>query len=322
MRELEKESLERVQADEELKRESEERYQQSHAQLVSLFENTEDCIMISDSRGVPQVFNSAYAKIIKQSLDLDMKPGIQPHKYLEDPKAVAYWDELHQRVLSGVKFRAEYSHDFGNGDKRHFEISFFPIVQDGEVKGFSEVTRDITEHMRMADAMRKAHAELEQKVAERTAQLSKANLKLKAKTDNLEEINTALTVLLKKREEDKLTLQEQVLSNVKKLVVPYIEKLKNGQFNGTQTANIELLETCLNDIISPFTHRLSAKYMNLSPAEIKVADLVKQGKTTKEIADLLNLSYKTIERHRENIRRKIGIKNSKINLQSHLSFFQ
>jgi len=145
---------------------------------------------------------------------------------------------------------------------------------------------------------------------------------LEVKTGNLEEINTAMTVLLKKREHDKLTLQEQVLSNVKKLVIPYIEKLKQNQFNGTQITNIELLETSLNDIISPFTHRLSTKYMNLSPAEIKVADLVKQGKTTKEIAGLLNLSYKTIERHRENIRRKIGIKNSKINLQSHLSFFQ
>ncbi len=145
---------------------------------------------------------------------------------------------------------------------------------------------------------------------------------LEVKTGKLEEINTTLTVLLKKREEDKLALQKQVLSNVKKLVIPYIDKLKQNKNNGTQITNLELLETSLNDIISPFTHRLSTKYLNLTPAEIKVADLVKQGKTTKEIAGLLNLSYKTIERHRENVRRKIGIKNSKINLQSHLSFFR
>ncbi len=145
---------------------------------------------------------------------------------------------------------------------------------------------------------------------------------LEAKTGKLEEINTALTVLLKKREDDRLSLQEQVISNVKKLVIPYIGKLKQNQFNGTHIANLELLETSLNDIISPFTHKLSAKHLNLTPAEMKVADLVRQGKMTKEIAELLNLSYKTIERHRENIRGKIGIKNSKTNLQAHLSFFQ
>ncbi len=81
--------------------------------------------------------------------------------------------------------------------------------------------------------------------------------------------------------------------------------------SGTRIVNLELLETSLNDIISPFTHKLSAKHLNLSPAEMKVADLVKQGKTTKEIAELLNLSYKTIERHRENIRGKIGLKTGR-----------
>ena len=72
----------------------------------------------------------------------------------------------------------------------------------------------------------------------------------------------------------------------------------------------------LNEIISPFTHKLSSKYLNLTPAEIRVADLVRQGKKTKEIAEFLNLSFKTIERQRENIRKRIGIKNKKVNLQS------
>ena len=65
--------------------------------------------------------------------------------------------------------------------------------------------------------------------------------------------------------------------------------------------------------------KLSSESFGLTPSEIKVADLIRQGNGSKEIAAIHNLSYKTVERHRENIRNKIGIKNKKINLQSHLN---
>ena len=63
----------------------------------------------------------------------------------------------------------------------------------------------------------------------------------------------------------------------------------------------------------------SSKLSKLSPAEIQVANFVKMGKITREIADLLNLSTKTIDCHRDSIRRKMGINNRKINLRSYLA---
>lgn len=147
-----------------------------------------------------------------------------------------------------------------------------------------------------------------------------AELNEKAKT--LEDVNTALNVLLEKREEDKSVLQEQVVTNVKKLVVPYLDKLKKGKLTAAQKSLVEIIESSLDEIISPLTFKLTSKYFNLTPMEIKVANLVKQGKTTKEIAGLENLSAKTIARHRENIREKMNIRNKKINLQSYLSSLQ
>jgi DNA-binding CsgD family transcriptional regulator len=78
------------------------------------------------------------------------------------------------------------------------------------------------------------------------------------------------------------------------------------------------LESSLHEIVSPFSLKLSSNSFGLTPAEIKVASLIKQGKGTKEIAKMRNLSHKTVARHRENIRKKLRIKNTKVNLQSHL----
>ena len=163
----------------------------------------------------------------------------------------------------------------------------------------------------MQQKLKEAHALLEQRVEERTREL-------RIKSENLEEMNTALKVLLKKREEDKLELEEKVIYNVKELIIPFLNKLKKSKLDNRQQTCVDILESNLNDIVVPFAKTLSTRYLNLTPSEIQIANLVKHGRTTKEIADLLYLSTRTIESHRDSIRQKLGIKNKRANLRTHL----
>jgi PAS domain S-box-containing protein len=141
---------------------------------------------------------------------------------------------------------------------------------------------------------------------------------LENKTHELEEVNAALKVLLKHRDEDKKDFEEKIVASVKKLVFPYIEKLYNSQLNDRQMVHLNIIKSNLVDIIAPFLHQLSSKYSDLTPSEIQIAGLVKDGKTTKEIADLFNSSTGTIDFHRNNLRKKLGLINTKTNLRSFL----
>ena len=153
-------------------------------------------------------------------------------------------------------------------------------------------------------------------------ELEKANYELKMDNFRLEESNVALRVLLKKRDEDRIQIEEKVLYNVKELVKPYVEKLKDTKLNPKQAALLSVIESNIDDIVSPFVRDMSLKFMKLTPMEIQVANLIKQGKTTKQIAELMRLSSRTIETHRKKIRNKIGIGNKKANLRSHLLSLQ
>jgi DNA-binding NarL/FixJ family response regulator len=170
-------------------------------------------------------------------------------------------------------------------------------------------------------ALQEARERTERKQAEQALKESeqKSEAELRAKSEGLEEANTALKVLLKHREEDKASLEEQVLVNVKKLILPYLAELKHTRLSSAQMAHLETIEKHLRDIVSPFLRTLSSTYLNLTPRETQIATLVKDGKTTKEITDLLNISATAVDFHRKNLRSKFGIKNKSTNLRSYLA---
>lgn len=158
---------------------------------------------------------------------------------------------------------------------------------------------------------------IERQQAEKS--LRKRDSELAGKTANLEEANTTLNFLLQKREREKQALEEQVSENLMLLIEPNLNKLKKSGLTDEQRSIMQLVETNLKDIFSPLVRCSVAKNIRFTPLETQIANLVKQGKSTKEIAELMNLSPRTIEVHRRNIRKKIGITNKKINLQTILS---
>ncbi len=210
----------------------------------------------------------------------------------------------------------------------------------GEAIGALETLEDVTDRKRAEEALKKAYDELELRVEERTRELTESSRalqaevmerqqkemelrdrekELKIKTERLEEMNTALKVLLEQRDRDRKELEENILDNVKELIQPYIENLKKTPLNENQLSHIEVIESNLQNIISPFLRNMKSKYINLTPRETQVATLIKEGRTSKDISELLNISLPAVEFHRSNIRKKIGLRNKKANLQSHLS---
>ena len=210
---------------------------------------------------------------------------------------------------------------------------------DGRAKLVVEISRNITERKHAEEVLRETVRQQQlaydqaiiygdqlnkqigiRKRAEEALLARKEELMAQARS--LEEMNTAMKVLLKHREEDKEELEEKVVANVKELVLPYIKALKKTRLGAEQVTYASIIESHLNDIISPFLRKLSSKHRGLTPKEIQVADLIKEGKTTKEIAGLLNASVRAVEFHRENIRAKLGLKNKKANLRSYLLSLQ
>ena len=158
----------------------------------------------------------------------------------------------------------------------------------------------------------------ERKLAEEA--LKQRDLELQGKSRSLEEANIALKVLLKHKEEDKAALEEQMLINLKKIIGPSIENLKHLTLkNNEQMHQVKLLERQLQEIASPFIRNLSTAFRDLTPRETQVASLIKEGMTTKEIAQALNIGELSVNFHRRNLRTKLGIVNNSINLRSYLT---
>ena len=148
--------------------------------------------------------------------------------------------------------------------------------------------------------------------------LRKSEAQLTQQKVELEEANIALKVLLKQREGDKGDLEQKVITNVKEMVLPYVEKLKRVNLKPKDKTVVEIIESHLQDIISPMMQKLANASIILTPQEIQVASLVKDGKASKEIADILNVAETTVHFHRKNLRKKFGLSNSQTNLRSYL----
>jgi DNA-binding NarL/FixJ family response regulator len=189
------------------------------------------------------------------------------------------------------------------------------MLRKGQEETEKRGEESVAELLRINRILEQENAE--KKVAEEA--LKRREMELEATAKSLEELNAALKVLLKHREDDKNEVGVRVIANVKELVLPYVEKLKATPLNETQAILVDIIDMHLSEIISPFLMKLTSTYLGFTPKEIQVASLIRDAKKTKEIAAIMNVSKSAIDLHRNHIRNKLGLNNKKVNLRSYLS---
>ena len=144
-------------------------------------------------------------------------------------------------------------------------------------------------------------------------------VQVEEKTREVEETLTALRVLMTQQQQDSKETEKTILNNINNLVIPYAERLQKTPLNDNQRTIVEMLIANLKQVSDSLINNHDLLEMKLTPVEIQVANLIREGKQTKEIASLLNLSDLTISTHRKNIRRKLNIKDRKLSLNAYLS---
>lgn len=219
------------------------------------------------------------------------------------------------------------------GDVEWGQFHIRHLYKDGKITGANVVAHFITDKKKSQEELAKYRKQLESLVKARTAELARSNAqlrdeierraeateKLRASSDSLKEMNTAMRVLLDKRIEDQQHTEEIIRTNLKELIDPYLERLENSGLRSSQRRLLDVIRMNLDEVVGSSTPELSSKYYMLSPNEVQVVNLIRKGKTSKEMSRLLNLSVRTIEAYRNSIRKKFNLKNKRINLRTYLS---
>ncbi|MCP4715656.1 MAG: PAS domain S-box protein [Deltaproteobacteria bacterium] len=294
-------------------KQAEEQFKQTRDYLQSIIDMTGDGIYVTDDYGNIVLANDALCAMTGYAeMEIIGMYGAELCPSEDDPAV----ERIAEVCGSGLDFQQVAEAFYENQSSvieayyKRKDGSVFPVgmrvtnLHDaaGETAALIITVRDITERKLAEFELMKARDELEEKVRERTT--------------SLQEANTALRVLLKGRDDDRQVLEEKIVTNVQELVMPHIEKLASGRLSAGQKALVEMAQSNLQDIVSPFL--CSTRFLNLTSSEVQVANMIKMGRSTKEIAEIANLSIRTIEGHRDNIRKKLGIKNRKVNLRTYL----
>ena len=148
-------------------------------------------------------------------------------------------------------------------------------------------------------------------------ELQETNRQLTLERKALQESNTAMRIVLARIEQEKQEIHRHIKTNVDKILMPILQALAL-QLPPTQKKYAEMLQANLEEITSPFISHLSNSYHSLTPTEIAISNMIRNGLRTKEIAQIRGVSAATINRHRENIRRKLKITNNDVNLATYL----
>ncbi|HUK78781.1 MAG TPA: PAS domain-containing protein [Thermoleophilia bacterium] len=257
---------------------------------------------------------------------LDAVLGQRPGAF---PRHISGWfDRLHpddrehvaeaigESVARHTPFRCEYRlrHD----DASYRLMSDHGVIltdEAGEPASMIGVMRDVTGERAAQIAAHEAQRAMQEEL-ERTARA------LRRQTTILDERNAALRVLLEQREQDRLELEQRIVGNVERLIDPSLDRLSRALRHHPERLEVEAVRHNLREVVSPFAERLAGRHAAgppLTRREIEVANLVRLGKTSAEIAEALHISPSSVAFHRANVRRKLGLPKGGPRLETHLA---
>ncbi len=253
-------------------------------------ETTDDFIVRVDSEGRFLFVNHMAEKILgispEQCIGLSAFNFIHPDDRENDKKVLKEW------LVEGLK-STTYENRWVNRNGQIFNMLWtvnFQYDANGNLIGINSIARDITERKKVEEVLQKQKKDLEQK-------------------------NIALHEVLGQIELEKKQIKDNVIANAENLLLPVIQKLR---LKGESRKYVHLLRKNLQELTSSFGAKLTKMEARLTSREIEICNMIKNGLTSKEIASLLNITLRTTEKHRANIRNKLGIINKDLNLTSFL----
>ncbi|BBO66826.1 hypothetical protein DSCA_07560 [Desulfosarcina alkanivorans] len=273
----------------------------SEARYHQLFEFANDAIFILKNESIVDcnrkaldLFKSSRQEMLGLS-PLDLSTRTQTDGVLSKDEASRKLELLLHDVPQFFEWRLKRK----DGSQFDAEVSLTRFYITGTPHGLA-IIRDITGRKKMIQALEDRQRALDDK------------------TSYLEKVNQALKASLDHREVEKRAVEESMLVILKRFVFPYIEELGGCQLSTDAKAYVNIIETNLKDIVSRFSQTVFSKYLNFTPTEVRIADFIRGGKNSKEIAQLLGLSPSSVQWHRKNIREKLGLTNKKVNLYTYL----
>ncbi|MCM8813175.1 MAG: response regulator [Candidatus Omnitrophica bacterium] len=186
------------------------------------------------------------------------------------------------------------------GMERIVDVRLAPVFDaEGRIKFFQCIARDCTEQKKLEQELLLA----EKKIVEQHKDLERKNI--------------ALREILGHIEDEKKRIQENVAVNVDQLMLPALEKLRL-RLDKNEVRYLDIIQENLRNLVSTFGRSVTQERLRLSPRELEICDMIRKGLSSKEIAEMLNVSQKTVDRHRNNIREKLGLVRQDTNLTAYL----